>query len=214
MLPTVAGNEPSFVVGTVGRIQAVKEHRTLLSAFAEMLRAMPSLRPRALLAIIGDGPLLGELRNQAATLGIADQVWLPGSRSDVAEILRSLDVFVLPSLNEGISNTILEAMATGLPVIATDVGGNPELVEEGITGHLLPARDSDALGHALVRFAGAAGESLTMGRAGRQRAERFFSLDGMVADYTALYERLLQGHMGATHLPVKPGSTRVSTRSH
>ena len=191
ILPNVDGRMPSFVVGTVGRIQPIKDQRTLLSAFAKLLHAVPHLRSYAILAIVGDGPLLSELRSYASSLGIADYVWFAGMRVDVQEILCLFDVFVLPSLNEGISNTILEAMACGLPVIATDVGGNSELVKEGKTGSLVPAGDSEAIMRVLARYAEQPEQRRELGLAARAQVERQFSLDVMVARYSIVYRRLL-----------------------
>ena len=105
--------------------------------------------------------------------------------------MRGLDCFVLPSLAEGISNTILEAMASGLPVLATDVGGNPDLVAAGRTGLLVPAGDDAALAAALLQLAGDPAAAAAMGRVGRVHVEQEFSLQVMVAAYQSLYERLL-----------------------
>ena len=126
--------------------------------------------------------------------------WLPGARDDVAQALRSFDAFVLPSLAEGISNTILEAMASGLPVIATRVGGNAELVNDGVTGTLVPSADSEALAQAMLRCARDPGFARGQGSAGRERALRLFSLDVMVGRYTALYDRLLSDPRRARRL--------------
>ena len=106
--------------------------------------------------------------------------------------MRGLDMFVLPSLGEGIANTILEAMACGLAVVATDVGGNPELVQHGFNGLLVPAADPQALADAIVKLADDADLRLAMGKAGRQMAEQRFSLETMVARYQRLYSSLLQ----------------------
>ena len=124
VLPDGFAPEGTVVIGTVGRIEPVKDQATLLRAFAELGRTHPALAANARLAVVGNGPLLGELRELAATLGIAGVTWFPGAQDNVPDVLRSFDIFVLPSLNEGISNTILEAMASGLPVIATAAGGN------------------------------------------------------------------------------------------
>ena len=135
MFPEVLRGDDLFVVGTVGRVRAIKDQATLLRAVAYVLEHQPRLRERLRLVLVGDGPQLAELKTMVDSLGIAAQCWLPGARNDVATIMQSFDLFVLPSLNEGISNTLLEAMATGLPVLATAVGGNVELVEEGVVGH-------------------------------------------------------------------------------
>jgi sugar transferase (PEP-CTERM/EpsH1 system associated) len=178
------------VVGTVGRLQAVKNQVDLARAFIRALERAPALRPRLRLVITGDGPLAAEVERILAAAGVADLAWLSGARDDVPELLRAFDVFVLPSLVEGISNTILEAMASGLPVVATNVGGNAELVDDGRTGMLVPAGDVDALAGAIVRYADAP-VARAAGDAARERVLRLFSLDAMVASYASLYERLL-----------------------
>jgi glycosyltransferase involved in cell wall biosynthesis len=116
---------------------------------------------------------------------------LPGERHDIPELLRGLDTFVLPSIAEGISNTILEAMASGLPVIATAVGGNPELVCEGVTGTLVTPSDIDAMARAIVAQAESPEQSRAAGRAGRAEVESRFSMAAMVGAYQGLYDRLL-----------------------
>jgi glycosyltransferase involved in cell wall biosynthesis len=123
--------------------------------------------------------------------GVGDLAWLPGERNDVPDVLRGLDCFVLPSLGEGISNTILEAMATGLPVIATDVGGNGELVDDKITGELVPAADPHALAQRMLAYARDREAAKAAGRNGRARVEREFSLEAMLGRYRGLYDRLL-----------------------
>jgi len=116
---------------------------------------------------------------------------LPGELSDVPAALQGLDCFVLPSLAEGVSNTILEAMATGLPVVATRVGANGELLQEGTTGQLVSAADSESLAHAIVRYFADPATAREHGRSGRQRAERRFALDRMIEDYHRLYTELV-----------------------
>ena len=115
------------MIGTVGRLDRIKNQQALLEAL-RVLREHDRGADRLRLVIVGDGPLRGELAGAVRRLALDDAVWMPGSRADVPSLMRAMDVFVLPSRNEGISNTVLEAMASGLPVIATRVGGNPELV--------------------------------------------------------------------------------------
>ncbi|MBV9890991.1 MAG: TIGR03088 family PEP-CTERM/XrtA system glycosyltransferase [Rhizobacter sp.] len=182
-------------IGTVGRIQPVKDHATLLHALASLVERRPDLRSVARLILVGDGPLREDISRQAETLGIADIVWLSGATNRVADMLRTLDVFVLPSLNEGISNTMLEAMASGLPVVASAVGGNLELVEDGVTGSLFTAQDSSGLADLLERYLTDADLRRRHGVAAREAAESRFSLTTMIANYGVLYERLCsQGH--------------------
>jgi len=179
------------LIGTIGRLQAVKDQLNLVRAFALFGQRAPVLAERVRLVIVGDGPLRPAVEAEIARAGIGDMVWLAGERHDVPEMLRGLDVFVLPSRAEGISNTILEAMACGLPVIATAVGGNAELIVPEVTGSLVPADDSAALADAIARYAGDEALARACGRAGRQRAENEYSIDGMVARYAALYDALL-----------------------
>ncbi|MBK6552356.1 MAG: TIGR03088 family PEP-CTERM/XrtA system glycosyltransferase [Rhodocyclaceae bacterium] len=180
-----------WLVGTVGRMQTVKDQTLLARAFVRALEREPALRQRLRLVMVGEGPLRAQAQEMLDAAGVADLAWLPGERHDVPDILRGLDCFVLPSLAEGISNTILEAMASGLPVIATRVGGNPELVLEGETGRLVPVGDVEALASALIDDAHAPEADRAAGLAGRWQVERRFSMDSMVAAYRGLYDELL-----------------------
>ncbi len=198
---TLAGspfNEPGlFVVGTVGRMQTVKAQTMLARAFVRALVLQPALRARLRLVMVGDGPLRAEAQLLLTTAGVADLAWLPGERADVPDVMRALDCFVLPSLAEGISNTILEAMASALPVLATGVGGNAELVIEGgkgETGKTVPAGDIEQMAQALVKWSSDPVRCRAMGQAGRARVERLFSLPAMVGAYQDLYDRLLAEH--------------------
>ena len=195
-MPFIQGTH--VIAGTVGRMLTVKAQPVLARAFVRALELAPVLRPRLRLVMVGDGPLRAESQAILDAAGLAGLAWLPGERADVPDVMRALDCFVLPSLAEGISNTILEAMATGLPVLATDVGGNAELVVKGETGDLVPAGDVEALANGLVRMAMDPDRAQTMGQAGRERAMAHFSLPAMVRAYQALYDRLLAKH--APHL--------------
>ena len=177
-----------WLVGTVGRLAAVKDQVTLAEAFVRAARTPQGARLR--LVVAGDGPLRARVEQVLQDAGLAERAWLCGERPDVPDILRSLDLFVLPSLGEGISNTILEAMATALPVVATRVGGNAELVEEGRTGALVPAADADAMARAILAYATDRERARAHGRAGRERVLSRFSLERMVQDYETLYDRL------------------------
>jgi len=180
-----------WLVGTVGRMQAVKDQPTLVRAFVQALQRQPAQRERLRLVLVGDGPLLAECRALLDAAGLTDLAWLPGERSDIPELLGALDCMVLPSLAEGVSNTILEAMATGLPVLATDVGANADLVLHGQTGEIVAPADVAAMADALLRTAADPGRAQAMGRAGRAEVERRFSLTAMVDSYADLYDRLL-----------------------
>jgi sugar transferase (PEP-CTERM/EpsH1 system associated) len=177
----------SFTLGTVGRLDPVKNHAALLTAFARLAHRLPILR----LTIVGDGPLKATLEAQAACFGLTDRITFSGARSDTPGLMRSFDVFVLPSLNEGISNTILEAMATGLPVVAGRVGGNPELVVDGVTGRLYEPDVPNALEEALLPYLTDPALREVHGRAARDRVVHNFSLEAMVRRYLDLYDELL-----------------------
>jgi len=180
-----------WLVGTVGRMDPVKDPLNLVRAFIRVLQLAPVKRERLRLLLVGDGALYSEARAMLTGAGVADLAWLPGERNDVPDILRGLDCFVLPSLGEGISNTILEAMATALPVIATNVGGNGELVDAGVTGELVPARDPHALAQPMLAYGRDREAAKAAGRNGRARVEREFSLEAMLGRYRGLYDRLL-----------------------
>lgn len=177
-----------WLVGTVGRMQAVKDQLTLTRAFIRLLELDPALRARARLVLVGDGALRETCAALLRDAGLAPLGWVAGARDDVADVMRGLDCFVLPSLAEGVSNTILEAMASGLPVIATAVGGNPELIESGRTGSLVPPADPQALAQAMLALAREPARAAAYGRAARAEVERRFSLQAMVAAYQGLYE--------------------------
>lgn len=192
-LPGNQFSDPNlFIIGTVGRMQPVKDPCNLVRALLTLFDQFPQARKRVRLVMVGNGPLRPEIEAMIQAAGAADIVWLPGARHDVAEILRGLDLFVLPSLAEGISNTILEAMASGLPVVATCVGGNPELVEASITGQLVPPREPTAMASAIRLYL----ENRSLGRAhgekARTRVESCFSLPTMVSKYMALYDWMLR----------------------
>jgi sugar transferase (PEP-CTERM/EpsH1 system associated) len=171
-----------LVVGTVGRLDPVKDHATLVRAFAAVAR-----RVRAFLVIVGDGPCRLELERLVAALGIARRVRLLGERADVPAVLDAVDLFVLPSFAEGLSNTLLEAMAMGIPVVVTRVGGNAELVEDGANGAHVPRHDPEALATAMATYLEDANLRSVHGKSSRQRAVEHFGLERMVAAYTALY---------------------------
>ena len=177
----------SLVVGTVGRLAAVKDQAALVRAFAEVVKRMPDAR----LVIAGDGPMRKELEALVEQLGLPGRVWITGDRDDIPDILRLLDIFVLPSLGEGISNTILEAMATGLPIVATDVGGNRELVEEGCNGRLVPVGDPARLAEAIFDLMQSAETRVAMGQSSLERVSQQFDWDRTVDSYLGVYDNLL-----------------------
>jgi sugar transferase (PEP-CTERM/EpsH1 system associated) len=191
-LPWSAAAQRPFVFGTVGRLDQVKNQEALLQAYAHSLQPGAPAGGGSRLMVVGSGPLETTLRSRANELGIADLVWFAGSRDDIPQLLRAMDVFVLPSMNEGISNTLLEAMATARPVIAARVGGNPELVAHESTGLLYDPRQPDGLLQAMLRYRRDGNLTNIHGGAGRRRACERFSLQSMVNGYTDLYSRMLE----------------------
>lgn len=181
-----------WLVGTVGRMQTVKDQVTLARAFVRAIELAPSLKATLRLVLVGDGPLRDEAKSVLEAAGVAHLSWLPGERTDIPEIMRGLHCFVLPSRAEGISNTILEAMASALPVIATNVGGNSELVTAGLSGELVAAADPESMAHAILRLAAAPDMARQMGKLGRSRVEELFSLDAMVTRYANIYDQTLR----------------------
>ncbi|WFP50719.1 TIGR03088 family PEP-CTERM/XrtA system glycosyltransferase [Methylomonas sp. EFPC3] len=176
------------VIGTVGRMHGVKDQITLVRAFILSCQQSAEFAERCRLFLIGDGPLKAEAIDLLSAANLADCVWLPGERADIPVILRAMDIFVLPSIAEGISNTILEAMASGLPVIATRVGGNPELVTDGETGRLVPAQDVVSLSMALNELALDGECRRRFGEGSLKRIHAEFSIDSMVARYQQVYD--------------------------
>ena len=172
----------AFVVGAVGRLDPVKNLPLLLRAH----RVLVDEHPEARLVIVGDGPEREALHAEAQALGIADSVRFTGYRADVRAIMPAFDAYANSSTYEGVSLTILEAMAATRPVVATEVGGNPEVVVDHETGRLVPGHVR-AFAGALLELARNPLSRHTMGEAGRWRVKRHFSIDRMVQQYAAVY---------------------------
>jgi len=182
-----------LVVGTVGRLAEVKNQKSLLLALKLLFQADSTLRDRVRLLIVGDGPKRRNLEQTAVNLGLQDVVWFPGDRKDIPDLLNSMNIFVLPSLGEGISNTILEAMACELPVVASDVGGNPELVIHNQNGLLVPVDDAKALADALMLLAKDNSLRVSMSKKSAEIALDKFDWNKTVQSYMAVYDQLLSG---------------------
>lgn len=175
-------DQGAFVVGTVGRLDPVKNLPALLRAHA----VVNARHPHARLVVVGGGPEQPHLEEEARRLGISDVVTFAGHRADVRFLMSGFDVYANCSTYEGVSLTILEAMATALPVVATRVGGNPEVVIDHETGLLVPGH-ARALADAVLALAANPHRRHTMGEAGRWRVKRHFSLDRMVEQYADAY---------------------------
>ena len=186
--------QTGLLIGTAARLVPVKNHVGTLQAIAR-LRAK-GVQARFVLA--GDGPLRDELQQVVRDLGIAEQVHFLGDVHDVHEFLNTLDVFVLFSHSEGMSITVLEAMACGLPVVASSVGSNPMLVTDGDSGYVVPSGDVESLVNTLAVLAEDPRKRQAMGLAGRKRIENSFSIDRMVQSYSDLYDTLGTKHLRTT----------------
>jgi glycosyltransferase involved in cell wall biosynthesis len=171
------------VVGTVARLQPVKDQASLLAAFARVAAELPNAK----LVLVGDGPVRAALESQSASPALAGRVIFLGRRSDIPDILPTFDVFALPSLSEGLPLTLLEAMAAGLPCVATAVGAMPEAIVAERTGLLVPVGDVAALADTLLRLLRDPNLRREMGQAGQKRARELFDLKVMTRRYEDLY---------------------------
>ncbi|HEY4706344.1 MAG TPA: glycosyltransferase [Thermodesulfobacteriota bacterium] len=171
------------IIGIVARLDPIKNHRCLIKAMRLVVDAFPG----ALLLVVGDGPLRGELEEESRATGLGDNVRFLGTRADVESILRSLDVFVLSSVSEGLPLTVLEAMAAGRPIVATRVGGIPEAIEDGVDGLLVPPDDERGLAAAIKGMLADKKRAGEMARSARKKFEKSFSLRQMISNYEEVY---------------------------
>jgi glycosyltransferase involved in cell wall biosynthesis len=191
--------EGEKVVGVVGSLYPAKGHRYLLAAVQQVLKTSPHV----IVLIIGRGELESPLKEEVKRLGLSQQVRFLGFRNDIPALLALMDVFVLPSLSEGLSIALLEAMSAGKPVLATDVGGNPELVVDGETGFLVPPREAEALAARLLLLLNDKDQARRLGEKGRKRVLQHFTLRAMVSRYQRIYEDCLQMQIKFAYLTQK-----------
>lgn len=191
ILPAGFADADSVVFGSVGRMAEIKDYPTLTRAFIELVKTQPERAARARLAIVGEGPSRAVCQGLLNDAGLQHLAWLPGERHDIALVMQAFDVFVLPSKSEGISNTILEAMASGLPVIATAVGGNPELVEAGVNGKLVKSGEPGDMAHALLGYLDTPALIEAHAEQARRHAEKRFSIPVMAEAYATVYDQAL-----------------------
>jgi sugar transferase (PEP-CTERM/EpsH1 system associated) len=181
--------EGDFLVACMGTLYWVKDHASLVQAAGALKDGGRPVR----VVVVGDGPLRGEIQAEIDRRGLGPTFVLAGRVPDPAEVLGAADAFVLPSLIEGVSVALLEAMACGLPCVATRVGGTPEVIGDGVQGRLVPPRDPAALATAIGGLAADRAAARAMGEAARRRAEEWFGLERMVSTFEAVYEEALSG---------------------
>jgi len=177
------------VVAVFSRLNRMKGVQYFLDAAMVLAGRFPDVH----FLVVGDGGSKTELEEHARGPGLGQRIVFTGFRGDVPDLLSEAAISVLPSLSEGTSNTLLESMAAGIPVVATRVGGNPEVVEDGVSGLLVPPRDSAALAAAMARLLEDPDLALRLGRAGMRRVSELFSIDGSVHQTEHLYQRLVDG---------------------
>jgi len=178
--------EGNLVVGTTGRLTHIKGHRYLIEAAGKIV----SSKPDTTFVFLGDGELLDELKNMASISSIEENIKFLGWRQDVAEVMSTFDVFVLPSLNEGMGRVLVEAMALGKPIVASDIGGIPNLVVNGENGYLVPVGDVETLAVKIITLLDDPGKREKMGNAGQRYADKY-SLEEMMKKIERLYRELL-----------------------
>lgn len=176
-------NSADIAVGMIGRFAPVKNHRMLLSAFKDVLKVISNIK----LILAGDGALKKECAEFTLKLGMQNNVSFLGRRSDIPALLSAFDIYVLPSIAEAASLTLLEAMAAGLPVVAMDAGGNPEIVLNDRTGILVSPGDSAGFSKAIITLAQDPEKRKRLGSSGKKRSEEMFTMDMMLAKYEELY---------------------------
>jgi sugar transferase (PEP-CTERM/EpsH1 system associated) len=179
-----------FVIGSYGRMDDAANHVTLIEAFLRLIASPHPAHQRLRLMIIGDGPARAECQTMLNRAGAAARAWLPGARADTPQLLRAMDLFVLPSLREDRSNAILEAMASGLPVVATAVGANAELVHPGFTGILVPPMSAELLAAAASDYCRIPEMAARHGARARSQVIARHSMPAMARDYLAIYDAL------------------------
>jgi glycosyltransferase involved in cell wall biosynthesis len=219
-LEALTGPLPPLLIGSVGRLEPVKGHRCLLEAMARLIPAGAGANPgagaevgdpsvprlgayagsapdpgvglgRAGLVLLGDGSERRALQRLASRPPLAGRVWILGERDDARDLLPALDLFVLPSLSEGMSNALLEAMAEGIPVVATRAGGTPEVVREGVSGLLAEPGEPAALAGAIAKMVTLGERAAAYGLAGREAIRRDFSTASMLRAYRRIYSQLV-----------------------
>ena len=177
-----------FVCATVGRLVPVKGHTYLIKAIQKVVKVIPEAK----FLFVGDGELKSKLSEEIKSYDLQRNIFLLGARNDIATILSCINVFLLPSLNEGFGMALIEAMAARKPVIATNVGGVPEVIINGTTGILVPSKDPEAFSSAIIKLYNNPEMSLEMGLAGYSRARNLFDIKTTVREFEDLYSKLIK----------------------
>ncbi len=173
----------TLVLGTIARLDPIKNHRLLITAFADIHQQ----NPNTVLLLVGDGETRAELEQLVRQLKISDDVIFTGYRPEPVDYLQMIDIFLLPSLSEGTSMTLLEAMSLSKPCVVTDVGGNPEIIKDQVSGLVIPSNDHDRLVTACDLLIGDSHFREQLGMAGRQRFEKLFTVNNMTRHYQSIY---------------------------
>ena len=182
--------DDAFVIGSVGRMDDAKNDTTLVEAFLRLISSPHVAHGRLRLLIVGDGPMRAECQAMLERAGAGHRAWLPGDRLDTAQLMRAMDLMVLPALAEGSGNVLLEAMATGLPVVATSVGVHKELVQPGLTGILVPPMSPDVMAAAIADYCRIPEMGARHGARARGQVIAHHSLPAMARSYLAVYDAL------------------------
>ncbi|WP_227496461.1 glycosyltransferase [Massilia litorea] len=183
-------HDDAFVIGSVGRMDDAKNDTTLVEAFLRLISSPHASHGRLRLMIVGDGPMRAECQAMLDRAGAGHRAWLPGERPDTAQLMRAMDLMVLPALAEGSGNVLLEAMATGLPVVATSVGVHKELVQPGLTGILVPPMSPDVMAAAIADYCRIPEMGARHGARARAQVIAHHSLPAMARSYLAVYDAL------------------------
>jgi len=189
-------SESVMVIGSVGRLVKVKNYKSLLSAFAQLNSSLSNVH----LVLAGDGPERAHLEEQILKHGLSKKVHLLGRRDDIPQIMNLLDIFILPSFSEGLSNTLLEAMSCGTPVVACDVGGNKEIIRQDITGFLYESNNVNDLCSILSELSRDKDRIIRLSKQSREHILANYSLNRMVTNYESTYKELLASH-ASKHIP-------------
>ncbi|ODS34147.1 MAG: putative glycosyltransferase [Candidatus Scalindua rubra] len=181
-------SKDDFICATVGRLVPVKGHTYLIKAIQKVIKVIPKAR----FLFIGDGELKSELSEEIKSLGLQENIFLLGARRDIATTLSCINIFLLPSINEGFGMVLIEAMAAKKPVIATNVGGIPEVVIDGKTGILIPPKDTEGFSSAIIKLYNNPELSKRMGLAGYRRTKNIFNIETTVHELEDLYSELIK----------------------